>query len=189
MGTFETILNSELAQRIGWVLVHFLWQGTAVAILCAILLATLRKAKSQLRYTIACLAMLLMAALCTGTFFVVEVNSRPVALETDAPVVSEPAAASKPAVHVVIEQPIEAASPVQTPFWQTLPSQIERFIPWVVSIWFGGVCLLSVWYLGSWCQLQKLRRIGRAPIDERIAQRTQQLASQLGITKTVRIVE
>ena len=51
---FQTITNA-----IGWALVHFLWQGLAIALGTAFLLQICRNARAQTRYLIACLGLVL----------------------------------------------------------------------------------------------------------------------------------
>jgi GWxTD domain-containing protein len=80
-----TMLLSEFrVQRVGWALLHFLWQGTAIAIAFAILRRLLgRSLDAQGRYVLACVALTAMTIAPALTFFIV-----PVA----APVWSVPAA-------------------------------------------------------------------------------------------------
>ena len=42
MEFLENILSQDLVQRLGWTLVHFVWQAGMVALLLAILLKLLR---------------------------------------------------------------------------------------------------------------------------------------------------
>ncbi len=49
MTALESILSHEIIQRLGWTLLHFVWQAAAMALLLAILLAALRKASANLR--------------------------------------------------------------------------------------------------------------------------------------------
>nr|WP_315481140.1 M56 family metallopeptidase [uncultured Undibacterium sp.] len=51
-------LTSDFVSAIGWALIHFLWQGTLVALVTAGLLLFLRNARAQTRYVIACIALL-----------------------------------------------------------------------------------------------------------------------------------
>ena len=51
-------LTDTLVPVLGRALLHFLWQGTLVALLAAIALQLLRDARPQLRYAVACLALL-----------------------------------------------------------------------------------------------------------------------------------
>ena len=62
MNRIETMLAQPVVEAIGWSLVHFVWQGTVVAITAAGVLVALRRASSNLRYGVACLAMLVLAA-------------------------------------------------------------------------------------------------------------------------------
>src|SRR4029453_6446596 len=53
---------------LGWTLLHFVWQGAAVAALLASLNLALRRATPQARYLAACASLLLMLALPVLTF-------------------------------------------------------------------------------------------------------------------------
>src|SRR4051812_27936841 len=64
-------LTSESAVRVGWVLVHSLWEGAAVCALVGALLWMLRKAGAAARYAVTAAGMVLMLFLPVGTFFVV----------------------------------------------------------------------------------------------------------------------
>ena len=55
----QDILSQEIVQRLGWTLLHFIWQAAAVALILTILLRVLRKSTANLRYTIACLSLAL----------------------------------------------------------------------------------------------------------------------------------
>jgi hypothetical protein len=56
-------VSEAWVQRLGWTLVHFLWQGTAIALLYAVVsrLAMLRQS-AKLRYMLACAALCAMTA-------------------------------------------------------------------------------------------------------------------------------
>jgi hypothetical protein len=60
METMQNIFQAALTQKIGWTLVHFVWQAFAIALLLAILLKLLRKSSVHLRYLIACGGLALM---------------------------------------------------------------------------------------------------------------------------------
>ena len=65
------ILDAALLQRIGWTLVHFLWQGALIAAGLWVTLQLLRRRQPAVRYLVACAAMLLMAVAPALTFVVV----------------------------------------------------------------------------------------------------------------------
>jgi|GEM_PF-3157514 len=56
------LMHSNVAQSVGWALVHFLWQGLAVGILAWLALALVPARNSNLRYAIGCAALVLMLA-------------------------------------------------------------------------------------------------------------------------------
>src|SRR5262249_21806697 len=63
MKTVETLLAEPLVIALGWALIHFMWQGTLVALLLAGLLKASPRRASRARYAAACIAMLLMSML------------------------------------------------------------------------------------------------------------------------------
>lgn len=52
---------------LGWALVHFLWQGAAVALVLGVALGAMRRSSAQARYVAACLALLTMAMCVPAT--------------------------------------------------------------------------------------------------------------------------
>ncbi len=63
-------------QRLGWALLHFLWQGTAIAIAFAILRRLLAGSlAAQGRYVLACVALAVMTVAPALTFFMVPVSA------------------------------------------------------------------------------------------------------------------
>jgi prepilin-type processing-associated H-X9-DG protein len=189
METLADVLSEQTTQRIGWTLLHFLWQGTVVMALTWCVLKILHKTSSNTRYTAACIALALMVLAPIITFAVLNRDSTP-------PPVFEPAAApreapvSQPPVQtqtlvIAIEKP---APPQQSPF-EILTARIEAALPGCVTGWLVGVTALSLWYLGGWCQLQRLRRIGTKTVPVALTETTAQLARCLGIQRAVRIVE
>ena len=65
------LLSHPAAQRLGWVLLHFLWQGAALALALGVALLLLPRGKPNARYAAACLTMLMMAIAPVGTFFAI----------------------------------------------------------------------------------------------------------------------
>src|SRR6266496_6629262 len=75
MISLEMLLAKPIFQALGWALVHFIWQGTAVALLYAGLAGLLRRRAANVRYSVACAAMLLMIALPVATVCIIEQSS------------------------------------------------------------------------------------------------------------------
>ena len=54
------LLNTPLVQSVGWALIHFVWQGTAIGIATAIALRVLAGSRPTVRYGVACFSLALM---------------------------------------------------------------------------------------------------------------------------------
>src|SRR3984893_15266850 len=61
-------LSREEMVALGWTLLHFCWQGTAVAVAYAVVDQMTSRASSKIRYVVALAALALMPAVVAGTF-------------------------------------------------------------------------------------------------------------------------
>jgi len=129
-------------------LLGFLWQGAAVALVVAGLLALLPERSSRARYTVACLGLLAMAVLPAVSFFSALgdaariVFAQPVTPSaTDAPI-------SADATFLVMAVPAPLGG---SHFLETLR-------PWLLPAWCCGVLLLSLRTLLAWAMTQRLSR-------------------------------
>ncbi|KKL79879.1 hypothetical protein LCGC14_2010360, partial [marine sediment metagenome] len=68
MTGIERILSQPWSQRLGWSLLHFLWQGLVIAALLSVAMTALRRRSANLRYALACMALLVMVAAPIVTF-------------------------------------------------------------------------------------------------------------------------
>src|SRR5882672_4180365 len=64
--TISNWLSPEVMRPAGWALLHFLWQGTALAALATVAIAPFRKASA--RYVVAVGVLLMMLAAPVATF-------------------------------------------------------------------------------------------------------------------------
>ncbi len=57
-----------IVEGVGWVLLHFVWEGAVIALALAALLALTRDGQARLRYALSCgaLTLMLVAALATA---------------------------------------------------------------------------------------------------------------------------
>ncbi len=197
MITLENIFSHQLVQQLGWTLLHFIWQATAVALLLAVLLKILRRFSANLRYNIACLALGLIALLPVVTMWLVPAPA------THAPANIEPAPVPVvlPAETVreipVVEMPAHAEpvrpEPVRTNYFvlwkQRAAEYLEPALPHIVTGWLLGVFALSIWHLGGWAQLQRLRKKMVRKVDAPLKNKLNILAKRLGIKQAVELLE
>jgi len=67
MAGLESVFSAEPVQRIGWALLHSLWQAAGAAGVLSVVLLALRRSSANARYVAACVALAIMAALPTAT--------------------------------------------------------------------------------------------------------------------------
>ena len=60
MIAIDEMFRQPMAQAVGWALLQFLWQGTLIAVLTALLLRLLHRSAADVRYVISAVAMALM---------------------------------------------------------------------------------------------------------------------------------
>ncbi|MEJ2705098.1 MAG: M56 family metallopeptidase, partial [Sedimentisphaerales bacterium] len=200
----ENILSSETIQRLGWTLLHFVWQATAVAMLAAIVLAGLRKATAGVRYLIACGALGLIVVLPIVTMALVSNGGQPQAQLGDgfSPTIpkafgfeaaTQPTVRETPVASVVeVEEPprLETIEKMPAVPWkQRAIEKLEASLPYLVAGWLIGVFGLSLWHLGGWAQLQRLRRHLVKPVDASLQVRLNELATRLKVSRAVQLLE
>ncbi len=192
MDILKNILSQEIIQRLGWTLVHFVWQAAAIGLLLAIVLRLLHKSSASLRYIIACMALALIVLMPAVTIKMLDVP-----VETFEPVklVSVDLSKARAETQAVVEIPQVQSPPLQTvaapkvPLKDKFVEAIEPSLPFIVVGWLVGVFGLSIWHLGGWAQLQRLRRKMVKQVSERVNLRLRHLTEQLGIKRAVEIAE
>src|SRR5690348_13395300 len=85
MTPLHELIASPLFERLGWVLLHFVWEGFVIAAALAVLLAALRHAAPNVRYLVSCGAMLGLAVLPAITFALLPATHRPMPLASAKP--------------------------------------------------------------------------------------------------------
>jgi len=197
MSLWQGLLSEGVVVRLGWTLVHFLWQAMAVALLLALLLRLLRRATANLRYAVACGTLLLMVAMPLVTMQFIDIPG-PDAEAGPLPEIVTPETTSAPVVMQAVDAlpplpgvpPIEAADLiVPVPWRQRLATALEPALPYVVLGWLVGVFGLSAWHLGGWAQLQQLRRRMVHEAGDALHTTLDELATRLGVHRAVNLLE
>ena len=122
-------LSAGTLHALGWTLLHFLWQGTAVAAFTGVLMALRRSA--QTRYALAVSGLIVMLASPIVTMFVLTQPSSPVLAHSDQGSPVQPTADRH-----IAATPSEAHS-----------SALRDASPWLVETWLIGVALFGFRYL------------------------------------------
>ncbi|NMO19092.1 M48 family metalloprotease [Pyxidicoccus fallax] len=128
-------------------LLEFLWQGAAVALVVAGLLALVPQRAARARYATACLGLLAMAVLPAVSFFS--------ALAEASRFVFAEATPALPSASVTVDATVTvmtAPAPLGDSPW------LEALRPWLLPAWCCGVLLLSARTLLAWMLTQRLAR-------------------------------
>jgi len=155
-----------------------------VAGLLALVLQGLGRSSPRLRYGVTIVGLMLMAVLPAVTFWYLRPSS--LNLETSF------GAAGGRALPVQMAEAIPASAPGEdvgaflSLGWER---SIAPAIPWLIAFWFVGVMTLSVWRLGGWIALQRLRSLGTTPVDSLHLETLARLAKKVGVSRPVRLAK
>ncbi len=192
MKALELFLSQPIMLRLGWTLVHFIWQATVIAMIVAILLKCLKKQAASLRYAIASLSLIIVVVAGVITFTQVTI------LAPLPPTTSQPALIPEPAEIVpdtIITPKIQPAPTTLQPAfsWPVFKNRCmtltEPAIPFIVTGWLVGVFGLSLLHLGGWAQLHRIRRQLSQPVSQDLQQRAQNIAQRLSLHKAFEVFE
>jgi len=190
----QNIFQAEIFQRLGWTLIHFAWQATAIGLILAIILKLLPKFSANGRYLIACMALALIVLMSAVTISMVDVSfDSIVPIKQTAVEWPKIATGAQPQTIVEIPQiqspPPQVASAPRLALKDRFIKTVEPALPYVVFGWLVGVFGLSLWHLGGWTQLQRLRRQMVKQVTPALKTKCQQLSKALGIQKTIGLME
>ncbi|MBZ5631925.1 MAG: TIGR03435 family protein [Acidobacteriia bacterium] len=175
MSAIQFLSSPPWVEHLGWMLLHFLWQGVLIA---AVYAATrkwiARSAGPNVRYVLACAALAGMAA---------------------APVITWSLMNPTAAVSIAVSVPHVANTPTSAPAVATpaLLSSVPRalpepLLPWVVAIWFAGALVFWFRLLSGWIRAVRLRSrlVRRAPPEWQ--QALDRLKTRIRVSRPVRLL-
>src|SRR5262245_61791797 len=158
-----------------WSLLHFLWQGAAIAALAAAVMSLFRE--STTRYFIGLGALALMIASFGVTFALLS-----------APDSGSFTAAVAPLAHVNA-MPLPALTLPATQLFAPDMDTAGNDFAWVARVWLAGVCLLALRIGFGLLLLEQLRRRNLSSLPAEILTLCHELQQRLGITRVVRYCE
>ncbi len=207
-----------VVQAIGWLLMHSLWQLAAVVFVAVLVDWGLRFSSASTRYAALLVALLLVAVVPIGTWWVLSSSAATAVAEnrllgTQEEAVTSAAdearfsgigsnnnafAAVAPAANVAAgkemsqddDRPRTAASPhLLKELWFRWK---QAMIPWlntVVSVWCAGVALCSIRPLWSWLVVRRLCTVGVSPMPEALQQVFQGVRRRLNVFRHVTLLQ
>ena len=183
--TLSADIFQTVVRPVSWALIHFLWQGSLVAIALALMLYLLRGHAAAVRYRWAVGALLMALVLPVWTTWHYLDSDRAdrwfEATPPDTMPDSELTSAGSSAQASVV---IEPTAPGTFSIFS-----LESTLPLVFSLWLGGVICLSLIHLDGWRRVRRLTRRRVRPVTRSWQQRVQELSRQLGIPRAVTMLE
>jgi beta-lactamase regulating signal transducer with metallopeptidase domain len=173
MSGLTNALSADVMHSVSWTLLQFLWQGTAVAALAAVLMALFRSASS--RYVVGVGALFLMLAAPVATFFLQARQGNAVVGQHHSEVGSQKSIASKD------------VTALPKTFLRVSPLLDTN--PWLVEAWLLGVAFFGLRYAGGFIFLERGRRKRSYPPSERVLKICRTLERELGLNRTVQYCE
>jgi len=164
-----TLLNQPWTERLGWTLLHFLWQGILVAALYTLARALAGgRMSARGRYAIACAALLAMTAAPAVTYWWLGTSGHAV------PIADLGAAGGRQFASGVAYSPV-------TDIWQ-------QGMPAIVMAWFVGAAGCSLRLLIGFISVAALRRSPHAPVRTEWQHTLDRLIERMQVSRRVRLL-
>jgi beta-lactamase regulating signal transducer with metallopeptidase domain len=205
MTEFSQMLNHPFVETLGWSLIHFLWQGILLALVAAAVLLTLKNASAALRYGVACVAFLLMAAAPAVTAWHVVSNNPALAnreagaaeieideatQELNGSLVTDGSLPGTNSEHAANVAPIPAPGSMNAASNSGLESaRLRSWLTTLVGCWLIGVTALSLRLISTLVGVSKLRSRHTSFPAETLARRVEALARRLSVSRPVRLAQ
>jgi len=170
MNQLTAWIHRPLANALGWALVHFVWQGAALAAVLAAILFVIRPASARVRYGAACLLLLAMP-IAFGVTLALLLPAHPV----------------RAAV------PIQLAAPVFDSVADSgtarVPVRLREVLPWLAPVWIFGVAIFYARGLTGWLAAGRLRRRGVCSAPPGWQERLDRLCARMRVSRPVLLLE
>jgi beta-lactamase regulating signal transducer with metallopeptidase domain/sporulation protein YlmC with PRC-barrel domain len=174
MNAFAEWFTPDVLRTLGLSLLHFLWQGAALAALSAAAFALVRNASA--RYTIGVISLVLMLAAPTLTFLAIRDASPSIPTTTQRHTITA-------ANHTLWIPSPHSTAPASTSIISA--DTLTVF----VELWFVGVMLFSLRTAGGFFLLARLQRREAKPISQQLLASCREMQRRLGITRAIRYCE
>ncbi len=160
-------LSSALVGDIGWTLIHFLWQGGALAALLYVLLPVCRNARA--RHDCALGVLIAMGLAPVATFVILHAHG-----DGSGALISASTSLPRDAFLGGTGQPAAIRF---------------AWAAWLVVFWLCGVAGLSVRAIGGWFLIRTWRYRDTVPVPEEFLSRCHALQKRLALTRPIRYLQ
>ncbi len=175
------LIHSSLAHRIGWALLHSLWQGALVGGAFWLARSAMRRCSANARYSMGCLALGLLAAMPVITFVMIGAPStHPGAGVPSAAAILE----TGRGVLGLGDVELIAGKPANS-FFQWCAFLLGRFAPFATLGWLLGMGILSLRLMRGYQWTRKIRTSEADPVEPAWIEMLDDLRVRFGISRPV----
>jgi beta-lactamase regulating signal transducer with metallopeptidase domain len=183
--TLTNWLSQTAMQSLGWALLHFLWEGTALAALAAAAMALCRRASS--RYLLAVAALVLMLLAPVATFFYAQQHSGVADTAKSSPLAA--AAWSTARGRDAASGAIQRSSSERSFIERSAIAPSLDALPWLVEAWLLGVAFFSLRSAGGFLLLERERRRQSPVVSPRVLEICYSLQDRIGLNRVISYCE
>ena len=187
MNAMDTLLI-QASDAVGWALIHFVWQGTLLALVLGAVRLVTPRGFARTRYIAGCVTLLAMLVAPAATTIRL---AGPSQLSPAAQTARQPGDAVSPAS-------ADASLAISGDPWvlaiddtrqRSMVVEPSLLLPWLVLGWAVGVALCSMRLAGGWWQARRLVDIATRPVTAELEQMTKAISQRLRLTRSVRLLE
>ena len=174
-------LSPTAMQSLGWALLHFLWQGTALAALAAAAMALCRRASARYVLGVGALVLMLLAPL--ATFFYAQQHSGVADAAKSSPLAAAAwsTARGRDAASGAIHQSSSERSFIER---SAIALSLDG-LPWLVEAWLLGVAFFSLRSAGGFFLLERERRRQSSVVSPRVLEICYTLQDRIGLNRAI----
>ncbi len=202
MNTF----SPDIIERLGWVLIHSLWQFGVIAIFAAVIVSILRRRPSVTRYGVLVVAMTLMVITSCVTWILIsasptasasgydidaslyrEADAVPLADLSASALVSPVASTSGYDESAPLYREADAVPLADESLAESLQRELRLWFSWIVGGWLIGVFVCSFRPLLGWRTLHRLPRIGISPPSDEVLAAFALVSQRLSLRRPVQV--
>jgi beta-lactamase regulating signal transducer with metallopeptidase domain len=200
-----TFLAHLPVERLGWVLIHSLWQFLLIALIVRLFERTFAgRSGAAARYIVGLCGLTAMTAAPVVTWFFLAVTSsasaglasgsvverserlRIASAAVPVPMMADPVS---PSLEVMGQPPAEhSLADAWSANWATLATRLRPWLPLLVMGWFVGASFCSLRPLVGWLTLRRLRTVGISAVGQVLEESARRIAARLHTTQTVSVL-
>lgn len=212
IGSWTWLLSETMIERLGWVLLHTLWQFSLIAALTLSLLRMLKRASASLRYAFLICTMAACVVVPVVMWF--SLPTEPTGIASTAQrnamdlVSMEPTPTPRGArsgttfdsdgTGVALELPDVSDNLLaensrsrteSSKWWMVAADNLRPWLMTIVTVWILGVMIFSVRPLLSWIAIRRWRRVGTSPVNDEVSAMMLRLSERLGVRCKVELLQ